>query len=165
MPIRVPATQDAILLAVVARLQTELSLSPSECFLSCHPEATPSVNHNLWMTVSAEDGQIDGSAFAGGGKATLFEETFAVVTIFSAMRLDRTEHSTSFLTDTARGVLIHKRKVLKALAQFDPTNGDGNFILNEPMIPTSCPRPLNDRQRIGDVQLWFSLSYQWDMTS
>ena len=162
--LRIATTQDAVLLAIVDRLRLQLSLSNSQCFLSVQPEAQPTVNQNLWMTVSPEDGRIDESAFAGGGQETLFEETFAVITIFSAMRLDRPEHSISFLTEAARGVLIAKRKVLKALAGFDPVNGDGDLILNEPMIPTSCPRPLNDRQRIGDVQLWFSLSYRWDMT-
>jgi len=162
--LRTTTTQDAVLLAIVDRLRAKLSLSESECFLSVHPEGQPTVNHNLWMTVSPEDGQIDGSAFVGGGAATLFEETFAVITIFSAMRLDRPEHSVSFLTEEARGVLVAKRKVLKALAGFDPTNTDGDMILNEPLIPTSCPRPLNDRQRIGDVQLWFSLSYCWDVS-
>lgn len=79
-------------------------------------------------------------------------------------RIGWPEHSVSFLTDQARGVLVAKRKVLKALAMFDPANTDGDMILLEPMIPTSCTRPLNDRQRIGAGQIWFSLSDKWDVT-
>lgn len=156
-------TQDVVLTRIVTQLRASMSLSDSQCFLSCHPEAQPSVNQNLWITVSPEDGLFDADAFAGGGNETLFEQTFAVITIFSAMRLDRPEHSISFLTDNARGVLIAKRKVLKALSMFDPQDEDDLYLLSEPMAPTNSPRPLNDRQRIGDVQIWFAFSYQWDL--
>jgi hypothetical protein len=165
MSIRVPTTQDAVLLSIVDRLRKELSLNESTCFLSVSPEASPTVDQNLWLTVSPEDGMIDDAAWSGAGQAALIEHTFVVVTIFSAMRLDRPQHSVSFLTDSARGVLVAKRNVLKALAGFDPLNVDGDMLLCEPLTPTTCPRPLNDRQRIGDVQLWFSTVFQWDMTS
>ena len=162
---RVPTTQVDVLTAIVKQLQTALGLTESACFLSVHPEAQPTVNQNVWLTVSPEDGQFDDGAWGGGGQAVLIENTWAVITIFSAMRLDRPEHDVAFLTDVVRGVLTVKRKVLKALGTFDPVNSSADFILCQPMAPTNSPRPLNDRLRIGDCQLWFSTIFLWDIES
>lgn len=163
MSSRVPTTQAAVLQAIVDRLKAALSFSDSQCFLSVHAEPNATVDQNLWITVSPEDGQFDQELLDGAGRSGVAEQTWAVLTIFSQVRLDRPEHDVSMLNDTSRGVLSLKHRVINALTQFDPTNSDGDFILMEPMAPTNSPRPLSDRKKLGDVQLWFSTKFLWDI--
>lgn len=163
MATRVNTTQIAVLQAVVARLQAALTLSDLQCFLSVHAEPNATVDQNLWITVSPEMGHFDDDLFAGAGRNAVAENTWAVITIFSEPRLDRTGRDDVLLADPVVGVLSMKHRAINALTGFDPVNGDSNFILMEPMSPTNSPKPLSDRKKIGDVQLWFSTNFTWDI--
>lgn len=160
----IPTTQEAVLQAIVDRLREQLDLNPSTCFLSIDPEPCANISHNLFLTVSPDGGQFREGEFAGAGENLVIENTHAVITIFSQIRLDRVEHATSFLTDNARGVLTMKRKVLKALAGHILVDTDGNALLVDYLEPVSAPRPQSDRAKIGDVQLWFSTNFHWDLS-
>lgn len=166
----IPTTQEVVLQAIVDRLIDQVTvgstlLTPSTCFVSIDPEPAVAVSAEVFLTVSPEEGTFDPS-FEGGGDNIVLEQAFAVVTIFSRIAMDRTDHAKQFLGDAKRGVFTLKRKVLKALLgnHHQLVDPSGDRLLCNQMQPVSSPRPLSDRRKVGDVQIVFTTDFLWNLS-
>jgi len=113
-----PTTQQRVLNAVVEKLRTDIAefASESTCFLSTTASPGIEIHEDLFCTVAPIDGLFDERTPVGAGSRGIVEAAFIQVTVFSRMMLDRLEHSAQSFTDSSRGLLQLKQRVLQSLA-------------------------------------------------
>ncbi len=161
-------TQADVLLRVRDRLIARISgLTDTTCFLTLEPEPPMELKSNLFVTVCPMSGRFDDGALTGGGQEVAIEEAGVIVTIWSACKLDKAGEATAALTDTTRGVLVLKRKILQALTSHDLLDANGNKMLVDYMQPVTSDIPrasvYGETQKIG-VPLAFSTNFAWDLS-
>jgi hypothetical protein len=164
---RIPTTQSTVLERVVARIiEAVPPLNATTCFLSLDPEPDQRLSQNLFCTVSPMGGEFDQGALAGGGFHTPFENSGVIVSVWSAMALDRPEHAAKVLNDATRGLLRIKRKLLRALTGHDLLDADGNGILIDLMAPLQAqhPRAGSSHEKLTGFSLTFSTNFEWDLS-
>lgn len=166
----IPTDHATVLQAVVDRLIDQLEdvgVSGKTCFIADEPEIveTPSAD-NLFITVCPIDSQFDEGALVGAAENLCIEESGVLVSIHSAMDLDRVEHAKAVLTNSQRGLLVIKQRILKALTGHRLVDGGGNELLVNLIHPMRAQNlvPRNDRTRLKRVSLMFSTDFQWDLS-
>ena len=156
---------------VIARLISKVDkLTESNCFLTAKPldEPPAAVRNMVFCTVSPTDSQYDQGAHEGGGINATFELAGVEIVVYNAVRLDQVGHDAAALTDAARGLLILKHDILRALSGHDLQDGNGNEILINMMAPllSGSPRSIkgDGDRHVGDISLQFSTDFEWNLT-
>ena len=160
-----PTTHVVILNAIVDRLISQIDeFNRSTCVISIDPMPAVNIDHNLFCTVSPNDGSFLEDVFVGAGENSLIEQTATVVTLWSAIRLGRRGVDKELLTNRSRGLLTKKRDILKALTGYMLTDGEDDILTNY-LQPISAMRPMppEPEERLGDMQLVFKTEFEWDL--
>lgn len=123
---------------IVAQLVTKTALDPSLVFLTDDENSEPAVKKSVQMltvvpTVFRPDvgQQTGGSAY----EATLdfVWQGIVIVNIWSVFMVDQVGQTKQWLEDANRGVMPLFRKVFAALEQYNPQDGAGANMLEQPM--------------------------------
>jgi len=161
---RVSTDHATILDAVVKRIRSQIpEFSGTSCIVSFKPEPAANVDKNLFCTVAPTDGQFELDNQIGGGAENLVEQAGVAVTMFSAMKLDRSDVHESVLMEKSRGLLVLKKKLLKALVGHDLQTPNGDYILASQMHALRASQPGEDGQGRVFLQVTFSTDFGWDI--
>jgi hypothetical protein len=120
---KIAATQDVVLLAIVAQLIASVTepepLTAANCFVSL---LTPTEWQPgpLWVQVAPGAGQFDTDAVSAGGQNNTPEDATVAVGLFSRPMLDAAGQDVQALTNNAIGLMQLKRGILAALVDFNP---------------------------------------------
>jgi len=158
-----PTDQVTVLNAVIALLQAGVPklAGPNTCFLSMDTEPLGNQRQNIYGTVCPMGGSYDGELFDGGAEAV--EHSGVIVTVFSAMKLDRADADVAMLTDASRGLLGLKQQVLKSLVGKMLVDQSSNNILLRPMRPLQADHPNRHNDTKGKFSLMFETIFQWNL--
>jgi len=165
--------QVTVLEAVLLRLKDRMPdvFTDKTLFLTAAPPDEPpeNVRDNLFATVSPINGSFDQGVHVGAGIHGTIEETGVIVVVFNAIKLDRVQHDAEMLTNSARGLLSLKRRILAALSGHDLLDDDDEPLLANLMAPlqSQAPRSMwQDGKRprsVGDLALAFSTDFLWSL--
>jgi hypothetical protein len=166
-----PTTQSALLLAIVAKLRTDLPDifgTDATCFVSDVPWPSLEVQDDLFCTVCPTSSRFDADYPLGAGNRGIVEIGTFQVTVWSRLSLDQLEQSLLALTDVDRGLLGLKQRVLRSLAGQQlyadpPTNSVAMLI--KYLCPTAATHPPS-RQVSSDfssIGLTFEAPFYWDL--
>jgi hypothetical protein len=166
MPTRDKGKLDAILTAIVTRLQSSLGVAASDCYLAMSgdilPTPAPAPGDFLYI-VSPLSGDFDESYFDGGeGNQCTIRAGFTV-RVHSTVQEDQPGQDTLFLTDSTRGIIDRWRLVVKALAAWSPLDNSSNPLTRDPIIPKSFSMGRADRS-LGDIEIAFNLTFDLDLS-
>src|ERR1700724_3528949 len=102
MPARVNVTGTQVLASVVALLRAKLDFDESTCYEVNNADDVPGVPiaGDWWCTVAAGDGQFERG---NQDPSQLSEETEVIVTAYTRIMTDRTDHAENLLQDPERG--------------------------------------------------------------
>ena len=172
MPIetRIDVTQSAILDRLVDFLRAELPLGERSCYLTINPAAVPVIpkGGDYFVTVSPGPGRfVEGEQVP----VNVTEEWSITVTAFTRIKLDSTDHDKQVLLNAARGLIVLKRRLLKALVGVDlaiEADGAEGFLRNL-LFAKSATRPEHGQWTGGEQMLsWisvdFGVDFDWDLT-
>ena len=103
-----------VLASVVTLLCETLDFDESTCYEVADADAIPEVPiaGDWWCTVAGGDGQFDPG---NQDPSQCSEETEVIVTAYTRIATDRTDHDENLLHDPDRGCLEMKRQLLKTL--------------------------------------------------
>ena len=164
----IATNQVDVLAAVVTRLKaavTELD-GDSLCYVSDYPAPPENVQNDLFATVSPSDGTFDVDLQEGAAANDVREYAGILVTVFSKMKLDRHGRTDSLLSDSTRGLLPLKRKILKALAGHRLQDGSSNDLTTSYLYAQKASAPRWDADtKLGVMSLYFSTDFLWDLTT
>ncbi len=159
-------TQTDVLTAIMLQLRSSLGLNARQCFETLEPLSPPVIPKGGDYFVSVAPGEgvfVDGEQAAGN----CTEEWSIIVTAYTRIRLDSTDHEQLLLQDTSRGLLILKAKILAALVGGDPTSG-GNPFMRDLIFAQQAERPrhgdMGKAQDIGSISIYFGVHFDWDLT-
>lgn len=160
----------SVLNAVVARLQSQVTLPDNAtflnndtCFIWLVDGDPPPAASNVFVTVEPDGASYDESLFIGGGENQVMEETGIAVTIHSSVRLDPGNRDKEFVRHAQYGVLATYKKVLKALSGHNLLVG-GAPVLREYLRPQGRGRVTRrGNDRFGEMTAVFSISFDWDL--
>jgi hypothetical protein len=162
---RVDSRLDTILLAIVARLISQVSgANEASCFLTIEAgdELSGAPGDFLWL-VSPMSGSFDDTALDGGGQNVATDYFDFSVTTFSTVMLDMSGQDTKAMADATLGLITKHRAVLKALTVHDLIAvGGADNILRDPILPRDYQFGRNGRG-LAFVRQVFRLSYDWDL--
>ncbi len=158
-----PTDQITVLDAVVARIQSHVPLLKGDntVFLSLTTDPIQSERQNIYATVAPMGGQYDEGLFTGIGIAA--EDTGCIVTVFTQMRLDRSDEATKLLTDNQRGLLLIKKQLLACLTNYMLQDANSNNILRRPMRPINAGHPQKESEKQGSFSLAFTTDFTWSL--
>ncbi len=165
-PYLVPTDQATVLQAVVDRIQAQVPDldADNRCFISMKPEPRTDVRQSIYCTVCPMSGDYDQEMFAGAGADGVVEHSGVIVTVFSQMKLDRSDADASMLLHADRGLLKLKGLILKALAGHSLANSSNEMILLQPMAPINSGYPRDASENAGEFSLSFSTDFRWDLS-
>ena len=109
-------------------------------------------------------GQFDSEMFAGAGAAGTAEKSGVIVTVFSQMKLDRSDSDESMLLHESRGLLGLKKVILKALSAHSLVDHSGHQILLNLMEPMNSGHPRDDGDAVGEFSVVFATDFVWDLS-
>jgi hypothetical protein len=102
------------------------------------------------------------------------EEWGIVLTIYTRIALDSTDHGEKLLRDATRGLLVLKREVLRALIghdlQTESPDDTGDTFVRQLVFARSCSRPWilekdgEPRHMLGFFSIDFGIHFDWDLT-
>jgi len=130
-------------------------------------QGTVPIAGDWWCTVAAGDGQfVEGNQEPG----QCSEESEVIVTAYTRIMTDRTDHAENLLHDPQRGCLFMKRKLLSALVGKDLQTSTGDFFLRQWLWAARSSRPKAGNhsetgELIGSIQLTFRIEFDWDLES
>lgn len=159
-------TQTDVLTAIVLQLRSSLALNDRQCFETLEPLEPPVIPKGGEFFVSVAPGEgvfVDGEQAPGN----CTEEWSIIVTAYTRIRLDSTDHEKSLLQDASRGLLILKAKILAALVGGDPTSG-GEPFMRDLIFAQQAERPrhgaMGKSRDIGSISIYFGVNFDWDLT-
>lgn len=166
----IPTDQWTVLEAFRDRLIEQLALSESTCIVSEeHDPPAKGAQHNLMLLISPGGGRY-GEEQDGGGGNTLIERSDVTITVYSRMRLDRTGHLASATTNADRGLLVWKKKILRAIlkdgdtAGWMPTNADGDYILTDFPQAVDSSKAYKVQDGCWALDVVVSADFLWDLS-
>ncbi|MBS0205007.1 MAG: hypothetical protein JSS49_19035 [Planctomycetes bacterium] len=166
-----PTTHEAILIAIVQKLRTDIGELGNEscCFLSDSPSPGIEIQEDLFCTVAPIDDTFDDQAPIGAAERGIVEVALVQVTVWSRLMLDRLEHSSQSLTDSSRGLLKFKQRSLQSLAGRQIyADAPLNLVplLMEPLRPVRALHPTSRRgaDDLRSVSLIFRAVFNWDLS-
>lgn len=157
---------DTILSAVKDRLVDE-GLFPAEyVFLSLVEEQglPPGTDRYAVLVPGAQ--RPDAGAVAGGGNRTFLLNGELDVILWARLSLDPVHRADSYLTHATLGALGTLRAIVKALQLFDPQDGNGDYLLTEPMRLASTgwrTHPRRPQSGWGSISATWSFQYLADV--
>jgi hypothetical protein len=164
---RINVTGNQVLASVVALLRASLGFDESTCYEVANPDHVPSVplTGDWWCTVAGGDGQFDPG---NQDRSQCSEETEVIVTAYTRIMTDRTDHATDLLHDPDRGCLHMKHKLLSALVGKDLTTPTGDTFLRQFVwAARSSPAVTGEHEEskdlIGRIQLTFRIEFDWEL--
>lgn len=165
--VRVDLTQDRVLEQIVAHLREELKLNDRTCYETLDP-LSPRIpkGGEYFVTVSPDDGVfVEGEQVA----PNVTEEWGVIVTAYSRIRLDSTDHDERLLYNARRGLFELKRKILKALVGQDLTYQGKEFLRNLFYAKhSSRPQAVEIAGTKGSglalISVVFGVDWDWDLT-
>lgn len=165
---RIDVSQDEVIESIVLRLRTLHTLGERQCYETIEPLSPAIVppGGDFWLTVSPGGGQFDESMQIGGGQSQLMEDAEVIVTGYSRVRLDSTDHDAKLLRDASRGLLVVKKKILQLVADdlVLPAPSTDVF-LRQFVVARSATAPQYDSDKsIGWLSIYFGISYDWDLS-
>ncbi len=167
---RIDITQDVVLERLVARLREQLKLTKQQCYETFDAFSPPIVPKGGQWCVAVSPAN---SGFVVGEQAALnfTEEWTVTVTVYTRLALDPADHAEQMLRAPGRGLLVLKRKVLKALVGHDLLDADGNTFLRQPLYAIRAHRPVvaervgsRERTFLGLQSVDFGVDFDWDIT-
>jgi len=161
---RVDVTQDAVLNRLVEHLREALGLDKRQVYETLEPTAPPIIPKGgpYFVTVAPGAGQ-----FVTGEQQihNVTEEWSVVVTGYTRIKLDSTDHDEKVLRDAKRGLLEIKRLLLKALVGQDLTTKYSEEFLRNLLYARNVTNPQHDRTKgIGWISIEFGVDFDWDLT-
>lgn len=164
---RIDSTPDVIFPLLVARLINQVSgLDASSCFLSLDPDEIPGATSGDYVVVVSPSPQFrfDQSIFTGAEEYGAMATWHAAITIHSTANIDEPGRDTEFLASQALGVTAKATQVAKAILGFDPVDGNGNYVLAQPIQPSdgAIDRPTRSQ---GSIQFGVEITFVWDLIS
>ncbi|HEY4259089.1 MAG TPA: hypothetical protein VGM98_02965 [Schlesneria sp.] len=161
--------QIVVLQAIVDKLRVDISDllgSESTCFISDVPWPGVDVQDQVFCTVSPANSQFMLEDPTGAGPDGVIEMAIFQVSAWSKILLDEIERSAIAMTDSTRGSLTLKQRVLKSLAGKQLYSNDGQPLLMSYLRPTSAVHPASGQGK-GDFtsfSLAFQGAYYWDLS-
>ena len=160
---RVDALEADVLISVAAKLRTDLSLGVRQAFVVLDPRNPPQFpkGGNYFITVAP-----GGGVFAEGDQVypNVTEETEVLVTAYTRVLLDSTDHYDTLLTQATRGLLPIKRSILKSLVGADLQIGGDSFT-RDAVFAIRAERPDYDESKsIGWQTITFGVNFDWDLS-
>lgn len=170
---RVDVTQDVVLERILAKLRSELGLNNRQCYETLDALAPPAIpkGGEWYVAISPTEGQ-----FVEGEQAppNVTEEWGIIVTIYTRIALDSTDHDEELLRNASRGLLVLKRAVLRALVgrdlQLESPDDTGNTFVRQLIFARTCHRPVimeregEPRAMLGMLSIEFDVHFDWDLT-
>lgn len=164
---RTDVQQAAVLTAIAARLRSALTLAANQCYLSALPLHPKMLRGGPWfLAVSPGTGSfVEGEQAIGN----CTEETTVTITMYSRIAVDRADEDDKSLTDTSRGLLAIKQKVLTALVGHDLVAAAGNTFVRQLLFCRRCGPPVLLEESgapnniVAAMQLDFGVMFDWDL--
>ncbi|MGO9115225.1 MAG: hypothetical protein ACLP9L_38930 [Thermoguttaceae bacterium] len=164
---RINVTGNQVLASVVALLCASLGFDESTCYEVADADQVPAVPiaGDWWCTVAGGDGQFDPG---NQDPSQCSEETEVIVTGYTRIMTDRTDHVENLLHDPARGCLYMKGMLLSALVGKDlaTTTGD-TFLRTFVWAARSSPAQTGEHPETGEflgrIQVTFRLEFDWQL--
>ena len=156
-------TQQEVLDAVMTQLRPSLSLNSNQVFEVIDPLAPPSIppGGDFFVTVAVAHGTFAEHEQVPGN---VTEDGMITVTGYTRIKLDSSS-DTKLLHDDTRGLLVIKRKILKALVGVDLVTEEGGRFLRELVLAKVSSQPNYDPDKgIGWLSMDFGVSWDWDIT-
>lgn len=155
-----------ILEAVKTRLIAEVEgFTESNCIVSDEDQPAQPLSGNVMSFVSPMGGDFDAEWLAGGAENQCKENTGVLVSVWTQMKLDPKQRIEQVLTNRTRGLILFKKRILKALTGHRLLNSDGNELLTELMAPrNSVHMRRSDDGKSAGFSLSFSTDFLWDLT-
>lgn len=164
---RIDALPTVILQRIAARLRSELGLNDRQVFLTLEPTAAPTIppGGDVCLTVALGDGRFDEANQIGGTRETLVEETSVTVTAYVRTKLDAGDHAEALLLEAARGLLVWKQRILKALDGIDLADDNDSRLLVQYLNAIQSWRPrIDGHTQIAMIAVAFTVDFNWDLT-
>lgn len=165
-----PTTHATVLLAVVQALRDGIEelAGESRCFLSDTAQPGTAIHENVFCTVSTADGSYESAPMVGAGSVGVLESAGIRVTVWSRMQLDRLEHSAWTLTESTRGLLPWKQRLLAILAGVQLYDRSGAVpvpLLIAPLAPLRSMHPSlpSSHDSFHSFSLLFQATFLWDL--
>ncbi len=165
MPVRVATSLADILDALAAQLAAGLSLASHLVFATDRDDdeilATAPPN-DFFISIHPEDFVFDMGLAAGAGREAIGTDGTLRICLWSSLNVDRAGRGEEWLKNATRGVLVKWRDVVSNLQIFDPVDGSGFGILEEPMrcVRWSVRRPKATK---GLPRLFGKLESVWEV--
>tara|TARA_Y100000310_G_scaffold6676_1_gene7496 strand:- start:5938 stop:6441 length:504 start_codon:yes stop_codon:yes gene_type:complete len=165
---RVNVQQTDVLERIVLRLRDQLSLNDRQCYETLEPLAPPVIPKGGEWFVSVSPGEGE---FVPGEQvpANITEQWHVIVTAYTRIKLDPTDHDAKLLRDASRGLLTIKRSVLKAIVGHDLTTGsvdspDDTFLRNLLYASRSHKPNYDVEKQIGWIAIEVVVDFDWDLS-
>ncbi|HWA98205.1 MAG TPA: hypothetical protein VG713_06915 [Pirellulales bacterium] len=166
--VRVDVNQADVLRTVTEHLRRALDLNERTCYEVTEPLAPPAIpkGGDFFVTVCAGDGEFPEEMQVGGAEDQCTELIELVVTGYTRLKLDQTDHETQLLHHDHRGLLEIKRRILKALVGVDAIDPEsGATFLRQVITAAHSSRPAYDQKnQLGFISLSFRVSWDWDLS-
>ncbi len=163
-----PATQIEVLQGFRDLLRAELSEWDAES-IYWTDTANPDTAHNLtrFIQIHAGGGTYGQGEIIGAGPNVIIENSMIGVTYWHRSEGDSSGKSELSMMMPEDGLIVIKRRILKALAGqmiYDQTTGA--LLTVAAMSPQSAiePHPGDVDQPLDSVGLFFSVDFQWDLS-
>jgi len=156
-------TQQEVIDAVMTQLRSSLGLNTNQVFEVIDPLAPPSIppGGDFFVTLAVAHGTFAEHEQVPGN---VTEDGMITVTGYSRIKLDSSS-DTKLLHDDTRGLLVIKRKILKALVGVDLQTDAGARFLRELVLAKVSSQPNYDPDKgIGWLSMDFGVSWDWDIT-
>jgi len=161
---RVDVTQTDVLELVVKHLREQLELNERTCWETIEPLAVQIPRGGpFFVTVAPGEGQFEPGEQA---PRNITEEWSITVTGYTRPKVDSTDHDEKLLRDAARGLLVVKHKILKALVGEDIQNKNRDEFLRQLLYAQHSSRPQFDKEKgIGWISIDFGVEFDWDLVT
>ena len=135
MPSRIATKLQTVVRTIKAKIASDGIVDPSLCFLSLQSdeETVGRAPSDQFVKIYLEEFPAFQAGLTGGGNELLMIEGIWVISIFSRYAADVDWADDSYILDSSNGLLVKWDELLESIHMFDPTDGDGNFLLVEPM--------------------------------
>lgn len=155
-----------VLEAVMRRLIDQVEgFTASNCVISDETEPSTPFSGNVMCFVSPMGGEFDAEWLVGGGEHQCKENTGVLISVWTQMKLDPKQRTEQALTNRSRGLVVFKKRILKALTGHRLLDESGNELLTDLMAPRSSVhvRKSEESKSVG-FSLSFSTDFLWNLT-
>ena len=169
MPLQpIPTSLDVILPVLRARLVSVTGL-PAERVGALQRNDVPFNAHgDNYVFLRVEDSSFDMADIIGAGRIDSREEVLLSLTVRSRLATDEANMDWKWLTDESYGNLRLRHRCIDALLCFQPLDDDGNWLVTEPIKPTTTRRPRKEEGKApnrewGESTTWWKMTYHLDL--